>query len=130
MSNLVLCKTLFIYLLKRKDGVNYDEYDSCVVVADTQENAKFICPAEYYVWNKELQKYGFKMVDGYFDEEYMDALRLVRITNEFAPDYRDALVKGPQAGLKAVLGAVDTHGTFNGHTCSYDTYEYLKKEAL
>lgn len=72
MSNLVLCKTLFIYLLKRKDGVNYDEYDSCVVVADTQENAKCICPAEYYVWNKELQKYGFKMVDGTIDYRQHD----------------------------------------------------------
>jgi hypothetical protein len=59
-----------LYLLQRKDFVDYDEYDSCVVVAATAEDAKYICPSEYSVWNKELQKYGFEMHDGTI--EYRD----------------------------------------------------------
>jgi hypothetical protein len=55
---------MYIYLLKRTDPVGYDEYDSCVVVADSEEQARFINPCEHYVWSDEQQKYGFKYADG------------------------------------------------------------------
>lgn len=33
-----------LYLLTRKDELTYDEYDSCVVCAETEEDAKTIHP--------------------------------------------------------------------------------------
>ena len=55
---------MYIYLLERTDRVGYDEYDSCVVVADSEEQARFINPCEYYVWSDEQQQYGFVYSDG------------------------------------------------------------------
>ena len=37
-----------IYLVKRTDDVDYDEYDSWVVVAHDPEEAKNMCKWEYY----------------------------------------------------------------------------------
>ena len=62
-----------LYLVQRTGSVDYDEYDSCVVVANTVDEAKSICPNGGYVWNQELHKYGFIMGDGtlvYRDHEY------------------------------------------------------------
>lgn len=61
-----------LYVLHRKGNIGYDEYDSCIVVADTMENAKYIYPNDNYVWNKELQKYGFKMFDGTIEYSLRD----------------------------------------------------------
>lgn len=43
-----------VFLVKRKSGVNYDEYDSCVIVADDVDEVNFMLdhPSEYY------KKYG------------------------------------------------------------------------
>jgi len=34
-----------IYLISRPDSVDYDEYDSAVVAAETEEQARFIHPS-------------------------------------------------------------------------------------
>ena len=43
-----------VFLVKRKGGVDYDEYDSCVIVADDINELNFMIdnPNEYY------KKYG------------------------------------------------------------------------
>lgn len=41
-----------IYLVERTDIINYDEYDSWVVVAKNKEEAKLMC--KWYADNPEL----------------------------------------------------------------------------
>lgn len=36
-----------LYKLYRIDSIGYDEYDSCVVVAETEEAARHIHPSQY-----------------------------------------------------------------------------------
>jgi len=53
-----------LYLLQRKGSVDYDEYDSCVVVADTLEDARYICPSDRFVWCHASKAFGFYREDG------------------------------------------------------------------
>jgi len=41
---------LYIYLLQQDDNTSYDTYDSCVVVSDSEDNARLIRPSTYQTW--------------------------------------------------------------------------------
>lgn len=46
-GNLMTNKHTFLWLLTQSENLGYDTYDSCVVAADTEEEAKLIMPGEY-----------------------------------------------------------------------------------
>ena len=43
---------LSFYLLTQTENEGYDTYDSCVVCAESEDEAKRICPDEYCIWNE------------------------------------------------------------------------------
>lgn len=48
-----------LWLIKRIDHVGYDEYDSAVVVAETEDAARLIHPTgSAYLWNGTIWKDG------------------------------------------------------------------------
>ena len=47
-----------IYLITREDGAGYDEYDSAVVVAATEEAARLIHPGGRDDWDGKVEKWG------------------------------------------------------------------------
>jgi hypothetical protein len=47
IGNLVTNKHTFLWLLTQSENRGYDTYDSCLVAADTEEEAKLIMPGEY-----------------------------------------------------------------------------------
>ena len=66
-------KKLKIFFIKRNDGVNYDEYDSAVVVARTEEEAKNMIQAVHGtgIWN------GWGSYDVSIKEVILDSPRIV-----------------------------------------------------
>lgn len=40
-----------LWLLTQNDSDGYDTYDSCIVAAKTEQEAKQITPSEYTKWN-------------------------------------------------------------------------------
>jgi hypothetical protein len=48
-----------LWLVKRTDRIWYDEYDSCVVAADTEEEARYTLPQSYL---KYAEVNGYKRV--------------------------------------------------------------------
>jgi len=48
-----------LYLISRTDQVGYDEYDSAVVCAGSEEEARLIHPSRYTEgWNGKEEEYG------------------------------------------------------------------------
>ena len=45
-----------LWLLEQTDNNDYDTYDSCVVVAETEEEAKMIHPREKVVWGEFIDE--------------------------------------------------------------------------
>jgi len=42
-----------IYLVKRKDLWDYDEYDAFVVRAESKERAQILCQEQYHIFNED-----------------------------------------------------------------------------
>jgi hypothetical protein len=54
-----------LYLIERNDRCGYDEYDSAVVVADSEEEAKTINPDDNYLWDADVGNwYGTRLRNG------------------------------------------------------------------
>ncbi len=47
-----------LYLVSRKDSIGYDEYDSVVVAAENEADARMIHPSEYVTHYKDGKWYG------------------------------------------------------------------------
>jgi hypothetical protein len=62
-----------LYLLERKDDGGYDTYDSCVVVAENEENARLIhpCNNDYKWYNNEWVR------DNWIDRTWTDPVELI-----------------------------------------------------
>ena len=46
-----------LYLIYQKVNANYDTYDSAVVAAASEEEAKWIHPEDYKFWDGEASEY-------------------------------------------------------------------------
>lgn len=46
-----------LYLIQQKRDTGYDEYDSCVVAAETPMAAKKIHPNEDYIWSPQIRNW-------------------------------------------------------------------------
>ena len=57
-----------IYLLTQNVVRGYDTYDSCVVIAESEEKARRMCPDEYCKYNEELKIFHWNTPDS-FDPE-------------------------------------------------------------
>lgn len=55
-----------LYLLTQTVNNGYDTYDSCVVCADSEEEARYISPREYDMWHDNA--WHFKYTDGRIEE--------------------------------------------------------------
>lgn len=53
-----------LYLLSQKQNSGYDTYDSCVVAARDENEAKRISPAPYYKWLDEQNAWYFSYPTG------------------------------------------------------------------
>lgn len=51
---------LCLYLLSQKENVDYDTYDSCVVCAESEHEAKRTYPDEYCVWNEKAGEWAWR----------------------------------------------------------------------
>lgn len=51
-----------LYLLSQNTNNDYDTYDSCIVSAATEEEARYIEPSGYYKWHDGA--YWFQYMDG------------------------------------------------------------------
>jgi hypothetical protein len=49
--------TLYIWRLEQNKNNGYNTYDSCVVVSESEEKAKQICPDEFYKFHTERKKF-------------------------------------------------------------------------
>ena len=47
-----------VYLLTQDEANDYDTYDSCIVVAKNEHDAKRIHPIDEYCWCDEKKKFG------------------------------------------------------------------------
>lgn len=53
-----------IYLIFQNVNTGYDTYDSAVVVAEDQEQARRINPGQFHVWSNEQDSWMFEYSDG------------------------------------------------------------------
>ncbi len=44
---------LNVYLVSRTDDIDWDEYDSCVVIAENEEEAFKLADKNYYVFKRD-----------------------------------------------------------------------------
>jgi hypothetical protein len=61
-----------LWLLKRTDRIWYDEYDSCVVAADTKEEARYTYPSTYYKYVRVFEDW--KLVYNYEDSHPLNGV--------------------------------------------------------
>ena len=60
-----------IYLLTQNDQNGYETYDSCVVIAENDDDARRIHPigSDWYVWLEDAESWGFVYADGRIEPE-------------------------------------------------------------
>jgi hypothetical protein len=46
-----------IYLISQEVNTNYDTYDSAVVIAENEEEAKRICPSSFYGYDQNTNNF-------------------------------------------------------------------------
>lgn len=56
-------KSLNLYLLTQHENHDYDTYDSCIVAAENEYEAKRICPDENYKFNEKSKSFTFSGAD-------------------------------------------------------------------
>jgi hypothetical protein len=65
-----LMNNLKLFYMTQDQERGYDTYDSCIVVAETPEEAIRINPSPSLVWIDDEQGWGFKYADGRLEPEY------------------------------------------------------------
>lgn len=69
-----------LYLLKQYINNDYDTFDSCVVAAENEDDARTIHPiSELNEWMKESQEYHY---DNYYTLDENGKVKIERIRNE------------------------------------------------
>lgn len=53
-----------LYLITQIVNNDYDTYDAAVVVAESENEARHICPDRFYEWSKELNSWVFGYSSG------------------------------------------------------------------
>ena len=59
-----------LFLISQNENSGYDTYDSAVVCAESEEDAKKICPGGGYVYNEELKIFHWWYNIGTDKEQY------------------------------------------------------------
>lgn len=62
-----------LYLLTQGYNSGYDTYDSCVVAAPNEYEARRICPSHYYTWSYEMESWAFEYGDGSLKRDTPDS---------------------------------------------------------
>lgn len=65
-----------LWLLKQTDNNDYDTYDSCVVVAETEEDAKMIHPDGESVYMDGFDEWENEENTAWFSKDYVGAWRV------------------------------------------------------
>lgn len=118
-----------IYLLSQTENTGYNTYDSCVVIANNEEEAKLIHPAnnshynnEYYYNYQYLVKYNrFINLKEWTEEDLDKQVEIMTDWYDFETDALDALLsdggwcKSPEAVTVKYIGE------FKGNLDDYPT---------
>lgn len=59
-----------LFLISQEENDDYDTYDEAVVCAESEEDAKRICPSNYYEYNEELKVFHWHCNIGTNKEQY------------------------------------------------------------
>ena len=53
-----------LYLISQDSNIGYDTFDSAVVVAETEDQARRVSPSNFYEWSDEHNSWMFRYNDG------------------------------------------------------------------
>ncbi len=62
-----------LYLISQNDNNHYDTYDSAIVCAESEEQARTISPSSFYVWDESIKSWCFHFNNGLMKLEIMNS---------------------------------------------------------
>lgn len=88
-----------LWLISQNEENGYDTYDSAVVAAETELEAKRTHPSDYHVYSEEFNDWGFQMSDGRVERQRYHSGDWCRRYQDVRCEYLGEAREGHPAGV-------------------------------